>query len=453
MDHFLSVFRHSTEKAALTWRNDSYSFGWLLEELEGWRERFVAAGVKTGSVVALQIASPPESVAALLAGFAHGCIMVPLGSMPPRQLEQSLEIAQAEWRVTFPTAQDGISPSCLASTGQTAAHPHYFNLRERHTAGLVLFSSGSEGKRKASVLDLSRLLSKYRTPRHNLRTLAFLLLDHIGGVDTLFYALSNRSCLVFPEERTVEGICTEVERHRVEVLPVTPSFLNLLLLSDAHLRYDLSSLKWITYGAETMPESTLERCVRNFPGVRFLQKYGTTEVGTLRSQSRDSGSVWVRIGGEGYQTRVIDGILQIKAESVMLGYLNAPSPFTEDGWFDTGDEVAVDGEFLKILGRRSDRINVGGQKVFPGEVESVIRELPEVESVVVSGEANPLLGQIVCARVVLTPDTEPGPFRDRLIQYCRERLEPFKVPVRVLFDETPRLTERFKLVRDRGDRA
>src|SRR5262249_53483516 len=142
--------------------------------------------------------------------------------------------------------------------------------------------------------------------------------------------------------RTSEGICRTIARHRVEVLPAAPSFLNLLLLSEAHRRHDLSSLRYITYGAEVMPQATLDRLAAAFPGVTLLQKYGLTELGTLRSHSRANDSLWVRVGGEGFQTRVVDGLLQVHAESSMLGYLNAASPFTEDGWFMTGDAVEVD---------------------------------------------------------------------------------------------------------------
>src|SRR5207247_91762 len=80
-----------------------------------------------------------------------------------------------------------------------------------------------------------------------------------------------------------EGICRTIARHRVEVLPASPSFLTLLLLSEAHRRHDLSSLRYITYGAEVMPQSTLARLALEFPHVRLLQKYGLTELGTLRS--------------------------------------------------------------------------------------------------------------------------------------------------------------------------
>src|SRR6185369_15483612 len=126
-----------------------------------------------------------------------------------------------------------------------------------------------------------------------------------------------------------------------------------------HQRYDLSSLALITYGTEPMPASTLERVAQAFPSVKLLQTYGMTELGILRSQSRDSASLWVRVGGEGYETKVVDGRLWIRARSAMLGYLNAPTPFDAEGFLDTGDLVETDGEWVRFLGRKSDIINVG----------------------------------------------------------------------------------------------
>ena len=70
-------------------------------------------------------------------------------------------------------------------------------------------------------------------------------------------------------------------------------------MSGADKAYDLSSLQLITYGTEPMPKSTLDRIVQVFPAVTLQQTYGLSELGILRSQSRDSTSLWVRIGGEG----------------------------------------------------------------------------------------------------------------------------------------------------------
>ena len=175
------------------------------------------------------------------------------------------------------------------------------------------------------VHDLHLLLKKFQQPRRQWRTLLFLGLDHIGGINTLFYTLSNGGMAVVPVDRSPSGVCQAIQQHRVELLPTSPTFLNFLLLSGADKAYDLSSLRLITYGTEPMPQSTLDRIAQVFPAVTLQQTYGLSELGILRSQSRDSTSLWVRLGGEGYQMKVVDNRLWIKAESTMLGYLNAAS--------------------------------------------------------------------------------------------------------------------------------
>ncbi len=155
----------------------------------------------------------------------------------------------------------------------------------------------------------------------------------------------------------------------------------------------------------------------------------------------------MKVGGEGFETRVVDGILQIKARSAMLGYLNAPSPFTEDGWFNTSDAVEVDGEYIRILGRISEIINVGGEKVYPAEVESVIQGMDNVAAVTVHGERNPITGQIVCARVTPLGPEDPRALAARVKGFCRERLQPFKVPVRVRIIDDRQYSDRFKKTR------
>jgi acyl-CoA synthetase (AMP-forming)/AMP-acid ligase II len=179
------------------------------------------------------------------------------------------------------------------------------------------------------------------------------------------------------------------------------------------------------------------------------QTYGLSEVGILRSKSSSSDSLWIKIGGEGYETRIVDSILEIKAKSAMLGYLTFPSPFTADGWFSTGDAVEVQGDYLKILGRKSEQINVGGEKVFPTEIENVILELPSVADVTVYGEKNAITGEIVCADI--TPASEVSePEREfvaKIKQHCRSKLQRYKVPVKINIVGDRQYSDRFKKVR------
>lgn len=445
IDFLLEVFRTLAGDDAIIHQDRSFTFDRLAESVGAATERLTRAGIGPGAVVSLEAEYAPGSIASLLALMGMGAISVPIAPTSEAMAPTLRAIAQVEWRVRMAGDADG--DPAIEATGHRADHPMLARLREQGHPGLVLFTSGYTGEPKAALHDCTRLLEKYRTRRHRLRTLVFLLFDHIGGIDTLLQALANGSTLVIPADRSPEGVCRTIARHRVEVLPASPSFLTLLLLSEAHRRHDLSSLRYITYGAEVMPQATLDRLARQFPGVTLLQKYGLTELGTLRSHSRANDSLWVRIGGEGFRTRVVDGLLQIKADSSMMGYLNAPSPFTPDGWFMTGDAVEVDGEYVRILGRASDLINVGGRKVYPGEVESIVQEVENVAEVAVYGERHPFTGQIVVAKVTLRVPEDPLAVERRVRAHCRGRLEPYKVPARVLVSGDALHTERHKMTR------
>ena len=421
----------------------THTYGELLDTVQARIDDLARIDITPGTVASLEGDYGADSIACFLALAARGAIIVPISSDALRSRDDFLEISEVELRVSPSTRE-------LQRTGRRASHSLYQRLRERQHAGLVLFTSGSTGVHKAAVHDLTALLEKFKVGRTCYRTLVFLQIDHIGGVNTLFYTLSNGGMSVVPRDRSPDGVCQSIEEHRVELLPTSPTFLNLLLLSNASTRYDISSLRLVTYGTEPMPESTLARLSAAFPHAELLQTYGSTEFGILRSKSRGRDSLWVRVGGEGYETKVIDGRLWVRSKAAMLGYLNAPSPFDADGFLDTGDLVESDGEWLRILGRRSEVINVGGSKVHPAEVESVLLALDNVTDACVRGEPHPIVGQIVTATVRLASTEPPAEFRARMRAFCLERLEPYKVPARVTLSDQPLYSQRYKRVRKAG---
>ncbi len=443
IDFMLEVFRKNQEKEAIIWKDQIFHYKWLLDRIEYWKQEIQAKNIPRGSVAVIEADFSPNAIALFLALVDHACILVPLTGSVESKREEFIEIAQGE--VSFVIDENDHVE--IKKLPYSANHEFYQQLQNRKHPGLILFSSGSTGKSKAAVHDLSFILEKFKVPRHSLRSITFLLYDHIGGVNTMLYNLSNAGCIITVQNRTPDEVLSAIEKYRIDLLPTSPTFINLILLSEAYKRYDLSSLKTVTYGTEPMPESTLKRFHELFPETRLLQTYGLSEVGILRSKSKSSDSLWVKVGGEGFETRIVDGILQIKAQSAMLGYLNAPSPFTEDGWFHTGDAVEVDGEYIKILGRKSEIINVGGEKVYPAEVESVIQEMEQIADVTVYGEKNPITGNIVCAKVSLSQDEDPRKLTSRLKKFCRERLEAYKIPVKVKIVDKQQHSERFKKMR------
>jgi len=446
VDFLIEVFQANAAEPALIWRDDAYTYAWLGDRVRHWSEELARHRIQPGAVTILEGDFSPNAVALFLALCERGCILVPLTSTVAAKKSEFIQIAQGEVAMAI----DESDEVEFTSLGRRASHPLYDQLRRQNHPGLILFSSGSTGQSKAALHDLTGLLEKFHVRRNKLRSISFLLYDHIGGVNTMLYTLSNGGCLVTVDARSPDRVLAAVDRHGVELLPTSPTFLNLVLLSEAYKRFRLQTLKTITYGTEPMPESTLKRFHELFPHIQLLQTYGLSEVGILRSKSRSSDSLWVKIGGEGFETRVVEGVLHIKARSAMLGYLNAPSPFTDDGWMNTGDAVEVDGEYLRILGRKSELINVGGEKVYPAEVETVLLEMDGVEDAAVYSEKNAILGQMVCARIKLKSPRPAAAFITDLKKFCAGRLQPFKVPVRIQLVETSLHSGRFKKMRRDG---
>lgn len=397
-------------------------------------------GVQQGQMAALCADYSPASLAMLLALIEREAIVVPISIGMETGGSQYIDIADPEYII----AVVGDGYDLQQRTPERPKHELVRDLAGRSVPGLVLFTSGTTGTPKAVLHDLNKLLSKFIRADKRHRALCFLMFDHIGGVDTYFYSLFSGGLAVFPGSRDPAHICKLVETHKVEVMPVSPTFLNLLLLSGAHKLSDLSSLQIITFGAEKISDSLLERVEREFSPVRLVQKYGITELGSPSSRTHREDSSLIKVAGDSVKVKVVDGILHVKADTAMIGYLNAASPFTEDGWYNTGDAAEEHGDYIKILGRVSDMINVGGEKVFPAEVESAILEMDAVADVLVYGEENPLVGQMVCARVNLTPWADSRDIVQQVKSHCGLRLEKHKIPAKVTLSEESLHGERYK---------
>jgi acyl-coenzyme A synthetase/AMP-(fatty) acid ligase len=428
------------DENALVWNERVTSYRSLCELVGVWSARFAELEVGSGSVVAIDGTFSPQACAAFLAAVERGAVVVPLTPLMRAQRAGFLEIAEASLLVEF-DADDGFTIERLPHAVRNALT---LRLVERGHPGLVIFSSGSTGVPKAILHDLEAILAKFRKVRQRKTTLTFLLFDHIGGVDTMLSTFGNGGTLVTVRQRTPEFVAKAIEEHRVHTLPTSPSFLNLFLISGVWETRDLSSLKVIAYGTEPMPESTLKRLHEIFPEVSLVQTYGMSELGVLRSRSRSSDSLWIKFTGDEFQVKVVEGILWVKADTAMLGYLNAPDLFDADGWLNTQDAVEVDGEYLRILGRASDLINVGGQKVYPAEVEDALLELENVQDVAVFGKPHPMLGQIVAARFNLKQAEPLDVFKRRMNAFCRERLARYQIPVLVELVEEQQFGVRFK---------
>tara|TARA_Y100000389_G_scaffold203956_1_gene254259 strand:- start:1043 stop:2413 length:1371 start_codon:yes stop_codon:yes gene_type:complete len=399
--------------------------------------------IKNTDVILISSKLTIEFIALFIVLLKNNNVIIPIEEASKINCTEIYNITKYDLLIKVREENVSISINDIASK-----HNLIHEIHKRNVPGIILFTSGTSGAPKAILHDAGKLLNLYKVEGRRYRTFLFMSHDHIGGLNTLLYNLFNGGTLILNNTYNVDIILGEIEKHHVTLLPTTPSFLNMMLLTNSFNKYNLSSLRLITYGTEPMDKRTLTKLNESFPEIKLRQTYGMTEIGILNIKSRNSGSLEIKIDKEKNDYKVINDILYIKSDTSMIGYLNYKSPFTDDGWMNTGDRVFVNGEYITILGRESELINVGGEKVFPIEVETILKEYENVSDAVVYAKENRILGHIVAADIVLINKTKKeNDFILSIKRYCTEKLENYKVPVKINLVNKIRISNRYKKVR------
>jgi acyl-CoA synthetase (AMP-forming)/AMP-acid ligase II len=431
----------------LGFNGDVYSGADLLSAVKVVEVELEKVNFVAGDIVHLRSDYSILGVASLIAIYSGGGIVIP--HVPSDADIQKLKLINEIKNITLELSEFGFNEVNRVSLigGELVKNSLIQDLRAKKSPGLILFTSGTTGEPKGVIHDFELLLSKFSEKPEALkpfRSVAILMFDHWGGLNTLFHSLFSGGFLALLRDRKPDSVAEEIQKHKLNLLPASPSFLNIFLLKGSFQNYDLSSLRWITYGAEPMPDATLNRMNQLLPGIKFKQTYGLIEIGVLSTVSESDKSTLVKLGGEGYDIRIVDDMLEIKAKTSMLGYLNANSPFTSDGYFKTGDVVEQHGDYIRILGRRSNLIITGGEKVYPSEIESVILDCEWVEDVKVYGVPHPLLGKVIAAQIQTSSTTDHSVLRGELRSFCLSRLTKFKVPMQMDFTKDSLVNSRLK---------
>ncbi|MFC9387976.1 long-chain fatty acid--CoA ligase [Streptomyces venezuelae] len=461
-DELLRRFEDFGARTALFDRGTAVTYAELLKRIGETRQLLALHGVKPRETVVVHGDYSLDSVAALFALFLDRNVVVPVVTLTDTTLDTLVEHCRPGHLIR--TTGAGTEVEDLAARAEPAgveeptdgAEAVHGRLGDPDAAGLVLLSSGSTGAPKVilhslDVLVGEKLEKRPRRRENALNILMVLMFDHIGGINSLLSTLLVGGTAVLPRQRTPDEICALIERHRILVLPTSPTYLNLIMVGDYHRTHDLSSLRLITYGTEPMSEELLLRVRKTFPGVRLLQTFGTSETGIATTTSESSTSTYFKISDAGVEYRIVDGELQLRSRTQFLGYLNYDDDsLTEDRWFRTGDlvEEAADG-YLRIKGRAKEVINVGGEKLLPLELESVLMGSPLVEDCVVYGRPNAITGQSVCVDIKPTGELTRAALRKHVTEFLAGRVEPFKVPSKINVVDTIAMSDRMKKLRSR----
>ena len=441
MSFILDKFKSFNSKNAIVFEDRIYTYEEFIKQIKDYKNILDKHNISSKVVVILGDYSF-YNLALFFALYENKNIIVPITSNIKKVQDDFIE--ESFCQTIIKTDEKNL---LIQNLKTTFSHNMIDNLREKNSSGLILFSSGSTGKPKAMVHNLDTLIDSFKDKKEkSMNMLVFLMFDHIGGLNTVFNALCMGACLIIPKIKDAKTICELIEKYKIMVLPSSPTFLNLILISEEYKNYDLSSLRMITYGTETMPQSLLLKLKEVFPKVKFLQTFGTSETGISTTSSKSSNSLFMKLEDINGEYKIVDNELWLRSKTQVLGYLNASmDSFTSDGWFKTGDLVEVDGEYIKIIGRAKEVINVGGQKVLPAEVESIILEMEEISDCMVYGEKNAITGQTVVCDVVLNKNIEN--IKKRVRVFCKDRLDAYKIPTKVNVVDKTNFSDRFKKIR------
>jgi fatty-acyl-CoA synthase len=481
-----SALRHP-DKLAIVYRDVRQTYAELDDTVNRTASALIERGVGKGDRIAILSHNSHGFVVGYLALAKLGAISVPINFMlGPGEVAYILDNSGARGLIAedqlCATADRAIEISQLADVqvrgviGEPAAGWEDVSGWMRHQDSRepaldiadddplqLLYTSGTESRPKGVTLTSRNLIAQY---------VSCALDGEMTGDDVEVHSLPLYHCAqlhcflttdlylgatsVILDRPDPTLLLAAIERERATKLFCPPTVWISLLRSPEFDGRDLSPLRKGYYGASSMPVEVLQELTRRLPEVRLYNFYGQTEMSPLATVLRPEDQMR-KAGSAGrpsinVETRLVDSDdLPVSAGSVgeivhrsphaMLGYWNDPEKTADafrGGWFHSGDLAVMDGEgYITIVDRKKDMINTGGENVSSREVEEVIYEHPKVAEVAVFGVAHPRWIEAVTAGVV--PRGSETVSQVEIIELCKQRLAPFKVPKYVvILDELPK---------------
>ena len=425
-----------------------------------------------GNVVGGLLPSHPAAIVALAGCWLAGVVYAPVNPrLTAPEIERSLESAQAaavlvDERTPIPLVGARMSIITHADLGwrvSSVADPGDWRTLDADVA-LVLFTSGTTGAPKpvmmrhsgitASITTVVQTLRRDSARQHQRRAnLVVAPLYLWSGIYGTFFAFSLGDFVIAMPHFEPYGFARLVRQFGIRSVVLAPGMLGSLLASDIT---DLAPLRYVRNGTAPLDPNVADQFSERF-SITVLNGYGQTELGgevigwsaeTARTfGQRKRGSVGRPHPGVGVRILRPDltdapvgeiGELYVMSSFRMAGYLGAVDAgrLHEGEWLRTGDIGRIDEDgFLFLSGRVSDVINRSGLKVFPDEVELEMRRLSGVQDVSVTGVPDSRLGEVPWAFVIPQDKGATQADANRLLEECRKRLAPYKIPAGISFVE------------------
>jgi acyl-coenzyme A synthetase/AMP-(fatty) acid ligase len=345
------------------------------------------------------------------------------------------------------TCSSTITPAAVARDG-------------RYETEWILFTSGTSGVPKMVLHTLSSLVGAIKSDGANAEPTVwstFYDIRRYGGLQILLRSLLGAASLVMSKANESAGdFLARAGSHSVTHMTGTPSHWRRALMSSEAQRI---SPRYVRLSGEIADQAILDSLHECYPEAKIVHAFASTEAG-VAFEVRDGLAGFpasdVERTGADVELKVEDGSLRIRSSRTALRYLgNQDEPLRDrDGFVDTGDMLELRNGRYHFSGRRGGIINVGGLKVHPEEVETVINRHPGVRMSLVKSRKNPITGAIVVADIVMT--SVPGEsdmigradtIKSEILETCRRALPPHKVPSIIRFVSSLEVTPSGKLVR------
>ena len=322
---------------------------------------------------------------------------------------------------------------------------------------VLLYTSGTSGHPKGVKQTYRNLTSNVDAAieggqlKKEHRFLGVLPLFHSFGLTTMMLVPVRLGATVYLLPKYNPNLLIRtIREQKSTIVMLIASMYTAMLRSKSAKAEDLASLKYAISGGEALSPDVFERFKKRF-NVEILQGYGMSEAAPVVSLSMP----WMHKQGKvgrplpGVTVAAFDddgnrlpageiGELWIQGPNVMPGYFKKPDEtkavLTDDGWYKSGDMASVDEDgFIQITGRKKEMIIVGGENVYPREIESALESHESVHEAAVIGQADASRGEVVVAFVCLTEGTNATDVELR--EFCREKVAGYKVPRRVIISE------------------
>jgi acyl-CoA synthetase (AMP-forming)/AMP-acid ligase II len=443
---------------ALVFEERRYTLPQLEALADGLAATLRGRGVTAGGRVALMASNRPEFVVALHAIWRLAAVVVLISPAWKRhEVEHALALTNPSHAVGDHDVLSSFMPMLHLDEPIVAGEPEFSDAPSPDADAVLAFSSGTTGLPKAvrhTHRSLQAAVGHWReamglTARDRIQIATPP--SHILGLLNIMTALQTGVWMRLHRRFDVDRMLQHIQDDQITVeMAVAP--IALAIASNPHLEsYDLSSLRFIMWGATPVSASVAETVTRR-TGVGWVPAYGTTELpviacnpldgARLDSVGRPIPGVQVRVASLQTGERVGPGEvgeIQARADSLMAGYLpcEATRDVLCDGWYRTGDVGYLDaGGWLQITDRSKEMIKVRGFQVAPAEIEAVLHGHPAVEDCAVFGIPDGTNGESVIAAVATREPVDAAELSARV----GERLASYKRLSRIVFvPEIPRL--------------